>query len=76
MGLGSRFRICYRYKQQYRMVDVIAHRLSTADAYAEICFYEAIPVVPGMPSLTFEEVALEAGVSDMRLSIIPPHGFA
>ncbi len=75
MGLGNRFRICYRYKQQNRMFDVLSNRLSSADAYAEICFYEAIPVVAGMPSLTFEEVALEAGVADMRFAMIPPHGF-
>lgn len=75
MGLGQRFRICYRYKQQIRAFDVMAERLSTAEAYAEICFHEAIPVVAGMPSLSYEEVAVEAGVTDMRLAMIPPYGF-
>jgi len=74
MGQKNKYRISYRFQREARTFDVISDRLSTADAYAEICFYEAIPIVAGMPGLTFEEIALEAGVSDMCFSLTPPPG--
>lgn len=73
MSSAKRFRISYQFKQENRTFYITAHRLSSAEVYAEICFHESIPVVAGMPSLTFMEIVIEAGVTDVQFSTCLPY---
>lgn len=75
MNIGQRYRIYYCYKNVTRSFDIICAHLSHADAYAEICYRETILSGLGVPGLTFEQIATNAGVSRMQFSLIPSHGF-
>lgn len=70
-----RFRITYKSKNKIEKFDFIASVFSREEVFAEICVREDILIGLGVAGKSFEEVAADAGISQMTYKVIPPFGF-
>lgn len=76
MHIGHRYRVYYCFKEDTRCFDIIGEHLSRADVYAEICYRETVISGLGVPGLTFEQIATNAGVTRMQFTYSPAWFYA